>query len=656
MSFCQLPSEIIEEIIGRGLSSPKDITNFAATCKRFWKIGNSNSVWRVQFEKNWPSFCLKIPDENSNYDAKSYTEYFQITGKEKNERYHYLHKCLSNQDNRPIIWRYLFEILCEIKSTLNVMEYVYYPDTELEENDFKKFNKLNSIFGEKIMLLYLYYIIESQCNVFNLTEKYYAKKVLRYYLSKHLKSKWQDFFYGSEEPAVADSVKKKQYSSLISGALIFEQWLCPYEQMDDKSIVRFLKTAVEDVCARIRNVNFGHPCLTWDINSDNFVPSPLTPTEQRVVLESVSFVFCQTYGFHKINENGMFYDLENSLLHKAIENRYGIPITQCILFREIALHFGIFLDVINYPGVVMLRHRKTDVPMVNDYNKSFSFYVPSQGGVDKSFSECGGISVLYEDTSNREVLTRMSNNVVKALRQSYHPGHVQDLPMYYVYDQHLIINPGDPKISVSRMVELINNNINLQHIVDNLTANQKVFMEIYQIDIESLRLEAELKNGKTEERWAMGKQNLPKPMHRNEFPLVHYSVGMIAHHRRYNYMCVIRGWDDCCKSSEEWSAQMGVNNLPKGRNQPFYNVLVDDGSERYAAHESLEVINPEIDFNNPISHVKIGQYFKFYVPNCVGTQYKLPVLKSYFMPNDVLMAHYPGDLPITKQLSNSGKL
>ena len=35
--------------------------------------------------------------------------------------------------------------------------------------------------------------------------------------------------------------------------------------------------------------------------------------------------------------------------------------------------------------------------------------------------------------------------------------------------------------------------------------------------------------------------------------------------------------------SEEWIAQMGVDNLLNGRNQPFYNVLVSDGTERYAS-------------------------------------------------------------------------
>ena len=52
---------------------------------------------------------------------------------------------------------------------------------------------------------------------------------------------------------------------------------------------------------------------------------------------------------------------------------------------------------------------------------------------------------------------------------------------------------------------------------------------------------------------------------------------------RYNYRAVIYGWDHKCEMSDGWMIQMGVHRLPRGRNQPFYNVLVEDGSNRYAA-------------------------------------------------------------------------
>lgn len=52
---------------------------------------------------------------------------------------------------------------------------------------------------------------------------------------------------------------------------------------------------------------------------------------------------------------------------------------------------------------------------------------------------------------------------------------------------------------------------------------------------------------------------------------------------RYFYTCVIYGWDSTCQASNSWIYQMGVNHLRDKQYQPFYNVLVEDGSIRYAA-------------------------------------------------------------------------
>ena len=54
-------------------------------------------------------------------------------------------------------------------------------------------------------------------------------------------------------------------------------------------------------------------------------------------------------------------------------------------------------------------------------------------------------------------------------------------------------------------------------------------------------------------------------------------------HVQFHYRCVIFGWDYECAASPEWIQQMGVDNLNRKHHQPFYNVMVDDGSIRYAA-------------------------------------------------------------------------
>ena len=60
---------------------------------------------------------------------------------------------------------------------------------------------------------------------------------------------------------------------------------------------------------------------------------------------------------------------------------------------------------------------------------------------------------------------------------------------------------------------------------------------------------------------------------------------------RYHYGCVIYGWDPVCRMNEAWIQRMGVDHSPGGRNQPFYNVLGDDGSQRYAAHGKYGILN-----------------------------------------------------------------
>ena len=77
---------------------------------------------------------------------------------------------------------------------------------------------------------------------------------------------------------------------------------------------------------------------------------------------------------------------------------------------------------------------------------------------------------------------------------------------------------------------------------------------------------------------------------------------------RFDYKCVVYGWDPFCKMSEEWINQMGVDtDLSRGRNQPFYNVLVSDGSERYASQGKFR--------GTRVFQISVSQYLYLYT-NC----------------------------------------
>ena len=114
-----------------------------------------------------------------------------------------------------------------------------------------------------------------------------------------------------------------------------------------------------------------------------------------------------------------------------------------------------------------------------------------------------------------------------------------------------------------------------------------------------------------------------------------YAVGMVMKHKKYNYICVIYGWDAMCTASKVnmqflknagdmvkqprkfplyptmnnwlfyvkvWIRQMGVDQLHWKENQPFYNVLVEDGSCRYAASENLMQTKPQRISNHQVQH------------------------------------------------------
>ena len=79
---------------------------------------------------------------------------------------------------------------------------------------------------------------------------------------------------------------------------------------------------------------------------------------------------------------------------------------------------------------------------------------------------------------------------------------------------------------------------------------------------------------------------------------------------------------------------MGVDKLSNKDNQPFYNVMVEDGSIRYAADESLEIAEPRKIPNQK----NIGKYFKEFRQD-VG-----------YIPNDSFLKEYPEDPAVAEQL------
>ncbi|CAM6082959.1 unnamed protein product [Calypogeia fissa] len=93
-----------------------------------------------------------------------------------------------------------------------------------------------------------------------------------------------------------------------------------------------------------------------------------------------------------------------------------------------------------------------------------------------------------------------------------------------------------------------------------------------------------------------------------------YRLGQRVKHKIYGYLGVVCGMDPTCCESGDWVRGANVDQLPRGRNQPFYQVLVDVHEQpsllvAYVAEDNLVAIEDgaKIErFDHPYT------YFLFY--------------------------------------------
>lgn len=130
-------------------------------------------------------------------------------------------------------------------------------------------------------------------------------------------------------------------------------------------------------------------------------------------------------------------------------------------------------------------------------------------------------------------------------------------------------------------------------------------------------------------RWALSRQ-----------PDVDIALGLgqVIVHKKFAYRGVVVGYDPVCMQSDEWCSQMNVDQLSKGRRQPFYHVLVDrrdrPGEQiTYVAEENA--VRPPTDGPfavEPVEHAMVGEMLR---------PASFDGARGAYEPNDELRALYP---------------
>ncbi|POY71082.1 hypothetical protein BMF94_5839 [Rhodotorula taiwanensis] len=92
---------------------------------------------------------------------------------------------------------------------------------------------------------------------------------------------------------------------------------------------------------------------------------------------------------------------------------------------------------------------------------------------------------------------------------------------------------------------------------------------------------------------------------------IKWPVGHVFRHRLFGYLAITRGFDYTCEAGEQWIRTMRVDTLAFGRNQPFYHVIVADGSARYVAQENItDSPVPDDEVDQFFEQESLGRYFR----------------------------------------------
>ncbi|KAG8011895.1 F-box only protein 21 [Nibea albiflora] len=446
----------------------------------------------------------------------------------------------------------------------------------------------------------------------SLTLKYYAKKILYFLRQQNILKRLKTFL---EQPA--------EEQSALEGAVLVDQYCNPLADVTLSGISAQLDEIVEKVRKMLRIKNSSHPSLRV-AQGDCFVVEDFELQRQVVcALNSVLYEQLQ----YKGNEFD-YYNPLNSYIQQVLLRRTGIPISLSVLYMTLAGKLGVQLEPVNFPNHFLLRWCQKPRGSEDIYD---FVYIDAFGkGKQLTAKECEYLighqvtADYYSAISTNEVLLRMVGNLLnigkrgegneksyQLLRDSLdlyltiNPDNVQHLLLQARLYFHLGIWP-------EKVLDI------LQHIQALDPSQHGAVGYLVQHTLEHIQHK---KHPATPE---VKKRSTPEHLE------VQYSVGLIMKHKRSGYNCVIYGWDPKCTMSQEWITTMRVHQLSNGANQPFYNVLVQDGTCRYAAQENLEPHSAPLE----IGHPEVGRYFSEFAD-------------THYAANEELQTRYPEDMDET---------
>lgn len=334
-----------------------------------------------------------------------------------------------------------------------------------------------------------------------------------------------------------------------------------------------------------------------------------------------------------------YYNPENSFLSKVFQKKLGIPITLAVVAIAVGRELGIALQPINFPRHFLLKCKlENETELIMDAFKG-EILTREENAQIHGYSH----DKYYVATSSVEVLLRMCRNLLAMEQGLPVSGRVSAADLMIAIDPTANDVESCLRIRLTRAVLLVNNvykpeaaGLEFGWVLRNVPRStvDAIFPQM-----DSAMATCQMKHFKDchakHTRYVDTMRRSEHPWHTDpDAPF----VGCICRHRKYGYTCLVAGWDPTCMMTEEWQEQMSVAKLKRGANQPFHDALCSDGSSRYAAFDSLEIIRG--DALNPflpsllakIHASQVARYFTHYDPS-----------RQAFAMNGAMQQRYPDD-------------
>ncbi|AWP07554.1 putative F-box only protein 21 [Scophthalmus maximus] len=568
-----LPTELLEHILCFPDLEHVDVCNASCCCKRLHDVCHGRGkVWGHQYKLRWPRL----------------------------QRFYRQNECCDWLRE----YKTRHRVGIQIRRTVESISKRFFTEVVLGDS----FAEIESLgMPEHFCEDELLFILNSDKRK-SLTLKYYAKKILYFLRQQNILRSLRTFL---EQPA--------ERQSALEGAVLVDQYCNPLAEVTLDGISAQVDEIAEKVKKMVRIKNPSHPSLRI-APGDCFVVEDFDL--QRQVVSAINSVLYEQLQY-KGNEFD-YYNPLNSYIHQVLLRHTGIPISLSVLYMTLARKLGIQLEPVNFPNHFLLRWCQKPRGSEDIYD---FVYVDAFGkGKQLTAKECEYLighqvtADYYSAISTTEVLLRMVGNLLNIGKRG--EGNEKSYQLLRdSLDLYLTINPDNVQYLLLQARLYFHLGIWPEKVLD-------ILQHIQALDPSQHGAVGYLVQHTLEHIQHKKHPVAPEVKRRSapEHLEVQYSVGLIMKHKRSGYNCVIYGWDPKCTMSQEWITTMRVHQLSSGANQPFYNVLVQDGTCRYAAQENLEPHSAPLE----IGHPEVGRYFS----ECADTHY---------VANEELQTRYPED-------------